>query len=785
MATFPQSREEADTILQELLAERVGKTRNEFQTKNLENALKVLSDTLYSKSTHFIAELIQNGDDNSFDKGVTPTLSFTLIQEKTKFYLLVECNEQGFSKEQVNAICSLGGSTKKQNANGKRAYTGEKGIGFKCVFKVANVIDIHSGHFQFRLDRIQELGMIMPRPWPFPDFVQKRKCTQMLLHLSGPDEYRQVAASLREFKAQQLLFLRRLERLVIVTPEGQRVFTTSSPGTAEFEMRTLVVAENSVSKEEEYLIVRHQVDDLPYTENRQGITSTEVVLGFPVSENRQTFRTQNAYAFLPVGNFGLRFILQADFILVTNRKALDEDLPWNIALRDAIPEAFMKAIAHVNGLSGAHAHVLRYQWPRYLQYTESGNTFWDRVTRDVIAHMSTEAVFESRDGDFYCPKDLVYVPKQYRKGSEPLIDLVNKKRLSFSYDGGVDTQAPVLINMFAIKMMTPPMFRQDLEDFATGNSQIRNGQKFIDMGPEWRNLVADALRTARSKQKAKLRELPLVPVHQGQGIGIEWVPACNNVYFPAPGIDPKNLPDDLNFSIVASDSCQGDWEELIRFLGVQSLDASHICTMIFDIHREPRKRKITNWVLDIVFLFAHQQHIVSADDLDFSPWLLSGPNSPKRYKADTMYIEHPEDRSPLLSRAADEDSPIHLVDFSAYATYLTEHQAGHFRDWLVETCQVSTQPRLVDEGKLTEDWYYFAKKHSIGLLVHLQTKQRAMPAEEWAIIRKGLERVHVRVRGGGDGTFALTAGLALPVPSLLEACPDLTFVDLPDPQNEN
>ena len=44
----------------------------------LGRAVALLSDALYSKDVHFLLELIQNAEDNSYAAGVTPSLSFVL-----------------------------------------------------------------------------------------------------------------------------------------------------------------------------------------------------------------------------------------------------------------------------------------------------------------------------------------------------------------------------------------------------------------------------------------------------------------------------------------------------------------------------------------------------------------------------------------------------------------------------------------------------------------------------------------------------------------------------------
>lgn len=77
-----------------------------------------LSAELYTKTTHFVLEFIQNADDNSYASGVTPTLKLKL-DPHTRI-IQIEGNEQGFTECNVRAICSVGKSTK---AN-KEGYIG-------------------------------------------------------------------------------------------------------------------------------------------------------------------------------------------------------------------------------------------------------------------------------------------------------------------------------------------------------------------------------------------------------------------------------------------------------------------------------------------------------------------------------------------------------------------------------------------------------------------------------------------------------------------------------------
>ncbi|KAG5528304.1 hypothetical protein RHGRI_029095 [Rhododendron griersonianum] len=82
-------------------------------TQDLHNAVTSLSKELYTKDVHFLMELIQNAEDNEYLAGVEPTLELVLTRSDitglgASATLLVFNNEVGFSKENIDSLCSIG-----------------------------------------------------------------------------------------------------------------------------------------------------------------------------------------------------------------------------------------------------------------------------------------------------------------------------------------------------------------------------------------------------------------------------------------------------------------------------------------------------------------------------------------------------------------------------------------------------------------------------------------------------------------------------------------------------
>ncbi|GAB1316803.1 hypothetical protein MFIFM68171_07013 [Madurella fahalii] len=115
-----------------------------------------LASQLYEAPTHFLLEIIQNAKDNEYG-----AVELTLVISYTGIHIQIECYELGFTPENVDAICSLGRSTKKRPGDATSCF-GEKGIGFKSVFRVADVVWVSSLAYNLKFDSRSQLGMIHP-----------------------------------------------------------------------------------------------------------------------------------------------------------------------------------------------------------------------------------------------------------------------------------------------------------------------------------------------------------------------------------------------------------------------------------------------------------------------------------------------------------------------------------------------------------------------------------------------------------------------------------------------
>ena len=229
--------------------------------------------------------------------------------------LRIDCNELGFTEANVKAICSVGQSTKPTEG-----YIGEKGIGFKSCWKLANVIRVSSGPYTFMFDRNAELGMIAPVLADFPPQEYLRGHTQFLLELQSSSKQQQLLKELKELPATLIMFLRRLRNLRIDLGKGASREIICEPGQQDDILRLTTKICNEAGRQQTtnvpYLMTKYEMLALANEPKRAGVINTEIVLAFPMMATGAPLQsTQNVHAFLPLRDYGFKVWVTAHLSL--------------------------------------------------------------------------------------------------------------------------------------------------------------------------------------------------------------------------------------------------------------------------------------------------------------------------------------------------------------------------------------------------------------------------------------------------------------------------------------
>jgi hypothetical protein len=81
---------------------------------------------------------------------------------------------------------------------------------------------------------------------------------------------------------------------------------------------------------------------------RFDVQTTEISMAFTLQESDDGYtpclNQQPVFAFLPLRTYGLKFILQGDFVLPSSREEVDGDSPWNQWLLSEYPNLFVRAV---------------------------------------------------------------------------------------------------------------------------------------------------------------------------------------------------------------------------------------------------------------------------------------------------------------------------------------------------------------------------------------------------------------------------------------------------------
>lgn len=384
----------------------------------LDRAARLAKD-INTQKPRLIFELVQNAEDNEYEDGVEPLLRFILRPD----CLLVQNNEKGFREENVDAICLIGGTTKKRSLG----YIGEKGIGFKSVFLVTTEPQIYSNgfHFRFVYKESDPTTMIIPE-WVEtpPDFIDLSQ-TNLVMPLGSMSVREEVLAFLKEIHPSLLLFLQKLRKIEI-----QDLIGNSFTEIRRREENERVIISTG-EKEEHWKVIRKLLDvpsDL-YEERRKDVTQTEIILAFPckVDGTPEVTREQYVFSFLPVRKEGFRFIIQADFLLAINREDIIKHSSWNRWLRDSIAEAFARAVDHLKA-----DKKLRLSFFQYLDFSDVKDEFFLKAVEQIFQHLQRWECALTESNQWRKPGEVLNASKEVREliSNNDAIRLFGKEYLS-------------------------------------------------------------------------------------------------------------------------------------------------------------------------------------------------------------------------------------------------------------------------------------------------------------------------------------------------------------------
>ncbi|KAH8817101.1 hypothetical protein F5884DRAFT_748575 [Xylogone sp. PMI_703] len=394
-----------------------------------------LAKKLYTSNARFIFELLQNADDNTFNtarqrdempycwfiparayhvhESRSPYRNYSItschaLWECTDTYVSfkvfadrieIDCNEDGFTPENIRAICNVGQSSK----SGAQGYIGEKGIGFKSVFMYASRVHIQSGPFSFYFQHREGdsgTGMISPI-WQDPeqnDFPRPlTRTTLFRREFEDTAKFKQIHQTLHEqlnkLQSTLLLFLRNIRCIKISIFNGENLRTSYTKFKSDSP-----IDRNRIQPDTMFQIPLDTISETTGNENRtysktelasNAFAKSEIILAFPVTKDSQPLiERQDLFAFFPVR----KFIIQADFVTQANRQDIVVTSARNRGLQQGIADTFVKAV-----LQFCKNDTLQYTWMRYLPSKDyPWDPFWGEVSSGIKKALMEEDIVRSQ-----------------------------------------------------------------------------------------------------------------------------------------------------------------------------------------------------------------------------------------------------------------------------------------------------------------------------------------------------------------------------------------------------
>lgn len=297
--------------------------RESYGTKGAQKSGR-LAAGLYDDRTHFIFELLQNAEDalgRRVDWQGSSGVTFTLNSSR----LLLSHFGKPFDEADVRSVCDIAESTKNESSIGRF------GLGFKSVYTITDLPEIHSGSEDFAIEN-----------YVFPKRVdrspRKDEETQIILPLRYDDTTatEEITAGFRQLGPGSLLFLRNVNEInwsVAGGPSGFYVRNLPTALDTNVRLIKLIGQEDDRPEVDQNWLVFHR--DV-FSVDGQKIGRVEVAFSLETPKDAPDQWTVQPLAKSPLVVFfptvvetSLGFLVQGPYRTTPSRDNIPPADPWN------------------------------------------------------------------------------------------------------------------------------------------------------------------------------------------------------------------------------------------------------------------------------------------------------------------------------------------------------------------------------------------------------------------------------------------------------------------------
>lgn len=382
--------------------------------------LSTISESIFSRTAHFILELLQNAEDAGIKSGSRAgEIEFLISRARLK----VSHNGAPFTEDDVNAICGV--RSKKKPEEGTLGFLG---IGFKSVFKVTSCPQVYSGQFRFRFDK-GHWKTHGAEPWPWqiaPLWVEQPRepidpaLTTFILPFLSDEAYQQTRSELSKLDVHIFLFLKWLRRLRVCDEGTGELMLIENLGG---QGRIVSLRKDSVTHR--FVIFRRvtgvppEVARDPALEfyKRQGVKEREIVLAFGLGARDELTPIVDASTLGSVSSFlplteersGAKFLIQSDFLVQPGREAIQYELGWNQWLVSEAAEVAKEAVVAFKRHRKWGTHFLAlFDFEAYWGQAGFDRLFYPRLHAPLMGFLEAGEVYPTAAGGYVKPGKAVH-----------------------------------------------------------------------------------------------------------------------------------------------------------------------------------------------------------------------------------------------------------------------------------------------------------------------------------------------------------------------------------------
>lgn len=297
--------------------------RESYGTKGAQKSGR-LAAGLYDDRTHFIFELLQNAEDALGRRGEwrgSRKVAFALNPTR----LMVSHFGKPFDEADVRSVCDIAESTKNESSIGRF------GLGFKSVYTVTDLPEIHSGDEDFAIE-----------DYVFPKRSERSARaadeTQIILPLKPEDASaaQDITAGFRHLGPGALLFLRHIDEINWSVEGGASGFyLRNSPETLGPNVQRITVIgkeDDRPEVDQNWLVFHRDV----FSGERQKVGRVEIAFSLIAVKDApgrwavQPLAKSPLVVFFPtVVESHLGFLVQGPYRTTPSRDNIPPGVPWN------------------------------------------------------------------------------------------------------------------------------------------------------------------------------------------------------------------------------------------------------------------------------------------------------------------------------------------------------------------------------------------------------------------------------------------------------------------------